>query len=364
MSKKVHRMSLADRFWAGIRIPGGVMNNTKLHGLAETGTLTSIPAWLAAILVALLPLLMVVIQSCGDDGNPAGDGGSETLLISNPNIDLDGFSVYLPEEKMGDCRAGDSEYVFLVINEEAVVLNGPSISSDGTNIEDLFNLDGEGIVRTGDSGFQIVVNERLGYIVSIDDFELEVDLARVELTKTDDGIQSQLTFVATGSGVAHDVTITAEVDESSLQATSPTTIESRSGEKGIEVLVRRHSDREETTLSCGPIPPLPFADFSFLVDFDTQVRAGGELIEVEYLGSWRSTSVTVYARAGSELLPFPEDDPNNELVVDVEILDNESILVSSVLGSYPTQSQIVLDIDFGEIEPGVGAGYTARIYTQ
>lgn len=151
------------------------------------------------------------------------------IVIMNPEIDLEKYNIYKPHERLSDPRAEEKEYVFLVIGRDGVELDGPYISSnDGVNIDQIYELENENIKKEED-GFRVTVNPSLKYFIYIDDFEEEIDLAKVEIIKEGNKINSHFIFVATGSGVAHDIVITAAVNNYAIRSTTPITIEARYG---------------------------------------------------------------------------------------------------------------------------------------
>ena len=158
----------------------------------------------------------------------------ETIAIVNPAVTFSGVSIYDPEEKVSDPRAGAPEYVYLVSGLEAVRLIGPEISSSReVDIEDVFYLDNEEIKLIGAGeysaeGYEVMANSHLSYGIAIDDFEYEIDLARVELAIEGGIIHCAFVFVAIGDGIARDVMITAVVDGNAIGTSPPISIEARS----------------------------------------------------------------------------------------------------------------------------------------
>ncbi len=151
--------------------------------------------------------------------------------------ELEGFSVYMPEEKRGDPRAGDPDYVYLIIGQEAVKLTGPTLGDLAVSeIEGLFEFR-EPMIESlsnmsGESGFVVVVNERLSYMFSIGDFEDEGSvIGEGSINLVDGELRSEFVFAANGSpGVAHDITITAQIDGNPVGIpTLPVTVETRIG---------------------------------------------------------------------------------------------------------------------------------------
>ena len=150
-----------------------------------------------------------------------------TLNIINTSVNLSSVTIYDPEERTSHPCAGMDTYVYLTIGEDAVRIDGPWISSgDGVDTASLFYLENESI-EILDDGFWVTVNPQLAYNVSARDFENEVNLAQVLLGMGNGTINSTFIFAAVGDGVAHDLTITALVNGSSIRSTTPVTIEAR-----------------------------------------------------------------------------------------------------------------------------------------
>lgn len=153
-----------------------------------------------------------------------------TATITNLGVSTSGFTIYEPGERLSDSRAGDPSYVYLVIGQGGVRLAGPQISSPVG-----IYLESEQITKVGhgyfdeywNEGYEVKVNPHLMYTVEIGDFEDEIDLALVELSKEGNTIKSSFIFVATSGGVAHDVTISAVVDGTKVGSSTPISIESR-----------------------------------------------------------------------------------------------------------------------------------------
>jgi hypothetical protein len=83
----------------------------------------------------------------------------------------------------------------------------------------------------GQDGYRVKVNERLTYVITIDDWEEEIALGTVELCLNNGNLTTTFVFaglgVYLGGGVAHDVTITPILDGAKGTSTTPITIECR-----------------------------------------------------------------------------------------------------------------------------------------
>lgn len=187
----------------------------------------------ASLVLAVLGLSTLV--SCGGRplaGTPAGvaPAGCVPLVVSNPTVSTDGIQLFWPAEKTNNPKAGDPTYVYLEAGREGVVLLGPNVP-DSTGY---FALQAQAIkfmVSGPDPspvGYLVFINQDFGYTVAINDFEMEVSLARVELCQQSESITSQFAFLANpgASGVAHDITITAAAHSTTISGpTSPVTVE-------------------------------------------------------------------------------------------------------------------------------------------
>jgi hypothetical protein len=154
----------------------------------------------------------------------------EKLVIFNSEYDDTKTQFYTPGERKDDPRAGEPEYIYLVESCEGVMVPGPSLA--GSEIDQLFVLDGASIAeQAGEPNqvYRVSVNSRLAYNVLIEDYEGEIALSRVELTKSEDDIDSTFYFAAVGDGVAHDAMACVVLDGEKGDSSDPVTIESRAG---------------------------------------------------------------------------------------------------------------------------------------
>jgi hypothetical protein len=166
----------------------------------------------------------------GHDGG-GGGGTCATLAVVDPAVSLDGYTRFSPDEKRNNPNAGEPSYVFLAAGSEAVVIPGPDVPS----APGLFATHGSSITLVGASdvaadGYSVIVNDHLGYQVTIDDFEFEVALARIELCEVDNVIHSNFVYRGNpgASGVAFDITATALVDGvPQAPPSTPVTVEVR-----------------------------------------------------------------------------------------------------------------------------------------
>lgn len=351
--------TLFDKIKTGISIMGGFLSSKQ-------------PVWKLAVL-AMLVIIMVALPFSQVWSLAAENRGDSFRIISN--INLSSYTIYKADERISDPFAQSSEYVYLIAGKEAVILKGPEISG-----EEYFMLEDQKIKTVthgyfedySTEGFEVTVNSNLRYTVSIDDYEGEIDLAEVRLGLKGNRITSDFIFIASESGVAHDVFITALIDGEEVGSKKARSIEVRTthGEGEVQIYVRSTADGEETLLdSREGTPSILFTDFAFIVDFNSTIKASDSdnaimayLSSKPFKGDWVDISVQVFARGGLYLVPLPESDPSNKVSVTVELLDDERILVSPISGSFPSNAQVVLHLDFGEIRPGISLGHIARVY--
>jgi len=167
----------------------------------------------------------------GHDGAGGAGGACATLVVADPAVSLDGYTRFTPDEKRNNPNAGEPSYVFLAAGSEAVVIPGPDVpSAPGLFVTQSPSISLVGASDVAADGYSVVVNDHLGYQVTIDDFEFEVALARVEMCEADNVIHSNFVYRGNpgASGVAFDITATAVVDGTPLSPSStPVTVEVR-----------------------------------------------------------------------------------------------------------------------------------------
>jgi hypothetical protein len=326
------------------------------------------PLWKTAT-AGMLAMVMVVLLFTQLWNAAGADMGDRFRII--PNLDLSRYTVYEPDQRTGDPSAQSPEYVFLIAGKEAVMLEGPEVKGG-----EYFFLENQQI-REVDRGFEVTANNHLGYTVAIQDFNGDVGLAEVRLGAKGNTITSTFTFAASesGDGVAQGIIITAYIDGREVGSKEVRSIEVRAGPRGegkgeIAFSVRRTPTGKETGLKPEEIDHIPYADFGFVVDFDSPIKAvdGGKTIAV-YLPAWkewRTPSIEVFAREGLYAEPVPEADAANEVRVRIEVFGEERILVTPLEGNFPSQAQVVLKMSFGWFTPPNGlttqVTYTERVY--
>lgn len=139
-------------------------------------------------------------------------------------------------------------------------------------------------------------------------------------------------------------------------------------ERDFRVWAESLSTGTQVDLSSSDPGVIEFTDFVIVVESHGSVQAAGQedTVVIAHGGDARAEArVRVFAQAGTPDQfrqdpgsHSPEADPVNELSVEVGILDERQVLVSSTTGSFPAASQIVLELDWGD-----GASYVSRMFT-
>jgi hypothetical protein len=163
--------------------------------------------------------LFLFTAACGTA--PQADGtyqpSATTYSIQDPDIAADGYVIYRPEQKQG-LDPTEPTFVELAIGEEGVALAGPLVENPPSDeAAQLFALDRPSmsweVTSSTYEGLTVQVNPRLAYRFDIGDYEDELHVARVDLDRTDAGLQAHFILLADGcDGVAFASQITALVD--------------------------------------------------------------------------------------------------------------------------------------------------------
>lgn len=159
----------------------------------------------------------------------------QVLRLANPAQSLVGYLQMGPSSYLNDSRAGEPSYVYLDGGKDAVILPGPPVSYAATSVDvsaaQLTTCVNEESACLGQDGYRVKVNERLSYLITIGDWEEEIDLGTVELCLNNGSLTTQFVFaglgIYLGGGVADDLTITPILDGVSGTPTVPVTIECR-----------------------------------------------------------------------------------------------------------------------------------------
>ncbi len=144
-----------------------------------------------------------------------------------------GFRARRPTELVKNSAAQDPSYVFLRRDVDAVRLPGPTVvAASAAELAAMVTPDGAGTQsylwgNSWEDGIRFTLNGRIRFDVKIVDFEDEIALGWVELVPTGNVLQTSFSFIGVGGGVAHDVQITAYVDDVPGCASVPITIEVR-----------------------------------------------------------------------------------------------------------------------------------------
>lgn len=169
----------------------------------------------------------------GQGGSTGGTGGTSTctpLVVTDATVSSAGYKLFSPAEKQNNPAAGEPSYVYLAAGSEGVIIDGPAVPSSAAP----FVLAKPSVALVGKrdtsaDGYDVTVNEQLHYAVSIQDFEYEVALQRVEICQSGSALQSRFVFLGNpgASGVAHDIAITAAAGTTMAGPTAPVTVEVR-----------------------------------------------------------------------------------------------------------------------------------------
>lgn len=159
----------------------------------------------------------------------------QVLRLTNPAQPLTGYLQMGPSAYLHDSRAGEPTYVYLDGGKDAVILPGPAVTYAASSVDvsaaQLTTCVNEESACLRQDGYRVKVNERLSYVITIDDWEEEVALGQVELCLNNGALTTQFVFaglgVYLGGGVAHEVTITPFLDSTAGTPTAPITIECR-----------------------------------------------------------------------------------------------------------------------------------------
>ncbi len=142
----------------------------------------------------------------------------------------------------------------------------------------------------------------------------------------------------------------------------------RADDREFRVWVESLSTERRVEVSGGAPEAIEFTDFAIVVECAGTVEAAGEenTVVISRGDTREEVRVRVFARAGTvddltgdPVSHLPELDPANELGVEVGIMDEHQILVSSPTGSFPAASQIVLSLAY----KGDGALSVATVFT-
>lgn len=160
----------------------------------------------------------------------------QVIRLNNPAQSLLGYTQMSPSALHNSAKAGDPSYIYLTSGKTAVILPGPAVSYGTSSLDfsaaQLTTCVNEESACNNRDGYRVKVNERLAYVITIDDWEEEAALGKVELCVNDGSLTSTFVFAGLGyylgGGVAHDVTITPILDGTPGTPTTPVSIECRS----------------------------------------------------------------------------------------------------------------------------------------
>jgi len=164
---------------------------------------------------------------------------TRALEVKNSTVNLGDYTIHAPSEKMSNPNAYPGNIYLIIGNNEAVKLIGPNLSKgDGVNLASLFRLDNETITlleqnKENQQTYQVVVNPRLTYEITMDNYDGQAILAGAVLTKTKEEISSEFTFAVPSnstSGVVHLQEFAVLVDGKKIKTGGTFSIEA-----GIEI---------------------------------------------------------------------------------------------------------------------------------
>jgi hypothetical protein len=157
----------------------------------------------------------------------------QLLVLKNPAQPLTGYLALGPVQYQKDPRAGEPSYVYLDAGKDAVILSGPVTAYAATKVDasapKLTTCVNEEAACQSHDGYLVQVNERLSYLITIEDWEDEIALGQIDLCLNNGSLTAQFIFAGlrTCDGVAHEVTITPTLDNGKGIPTTPITVECR-----------------------------------------------------------------------------------------------------------------------------------------
>ena len=166
-------------------------------------------------------------------GVPAATGTTGSTLTIVSATSTAGYIVHRPGDLTSDPRAQSPSYLYLALGVDAVGLVGPAFTAfSAADLSALLAFDHPTAVGYATSpgfgeGIRFTVNGRLHFDLDIDDFEDEVALGWVELTRVGATVQTLFVLLGQGDGVAHNVRNTIYIDGAPGCTTSGVTIEVR-----------------------------------------------------------------------------------------------------------------------------------------
>lgn len=156
----------------------------------------------------------------------------QVIVLNNPAQSLTGFQQKAPSGYPNSAEAGDPPRAFLVAGKDAVIVPGPAVtygagSLDVSAAQLITCAHYESECSEYNKGYRMKVNERLSFLIIVDDWEEEVALGQVEFCVNNGTLSTQLVFAGIGDGIVHP-RITAILDGVSGKPVEAVDIESRS----------------------------------------------------------------------------------------------------------------------------------------
>jgi hypothetical protein len=167
---------------------------------------------------------------------PATSSCQQLSRLNNPAQSLTGYVQMGPSAYLNSPKANEESYLYLESGKNAVILPGPNVSYGASSVDfsaaQLTTCVKEESACLNQDGYRVKVNERLSYVITIEDWEEEVALGQVQLCLNKGSLTTEFVFAGLGyylgGGVAHQLTIIPILDGTRGTPTTPVTIECRS----------------------------------------------------------------------------------------------------------------------------------------
>lgn len=154
--------------------------------------------------------------------------GANVVRVEGPRS-AGSFTLHTVSEVVGDSRAGSPDYLYLQ-QGEAVAVAGPEATLDAADWQPQeASISFVEPYPSAAAGVAVRFNAHVGMTIPADDFEYEVDLARVDAWQQGGVLKTCLVWRARddAGGVAHNIHPSLEVDGQSVGSVAPFTIEAR-----------------------------------------------------------------------------------------------------------------------------------------
>lgn len=156
----------------------------------------------------------------------------QVIALTNPAQSLAGFQQKDPSGYPNSADPGEPPRAFLIAGRDAVIVPGPAVaygkgSVDASTAQLVTCAHYESECSEYSKGYRLKVNERLSYLIILDDWEEEVALGKVDLCLNNGTLSMQVVFAGIDDGIVHPK-ITAILDGVSGTPVEAVEIESRS----------------------------------------------------------------------------------------------------------------------------------------